>query len=153
GRQRRRGSDVDDAQEDARAAPDRDRQAMPPGMAVLWGLRPEPTRGPKPGLSVERIVRAAIGIADADGLGAVSMSRVARALGLTTMSLYRYVDSMDELRALMLGAGAGYPPEPQLAAGWRAELTRWSREQLVIFVRHPWMGHVPVSGPPLSPTS
>ena len=69
---------------------------------LLWGQPERPNRGPKPGLSVERIVRVAIEIADAEGLPAVSMQRVASEFGFTTMSLYRYVPGKNELIDLMI---------------------------------------------------
>ena len=58
-------------------------------LQLMWGGAPEPTRGPKPGLSVASIVRAAIDLADAEGLVALSMRRIAAALGVGAMSLYR----------------------------------------------------------------
>ena len=56
---------------------------LPPGLDLLWGRRERGTRGPKPGLSIEGIVAAAIKLADAEGLGAVSMARVAKELGVS----------------------------------------------------------------------
>jgi len=79
---------------------------LPPGLDLLWGRREAGQRGPKRGLSVDAIVEAAIEVGDAEGLGAVSMSRVAKELGFTTMSLYRYVTSKDELLQLMWNASA-----------------------------------------------
>ena len=83
---------------------------LPPRLQLLWGLQERPRRGPKPGLSLERIVDAAIGLADAGGLAAVSMARVAAELGFTTMSLYRYVPTKDDLLELMVDAASGLPP-------------------------------------------
>ena len=71
--------------------------ALPASIAAAWGLRERPARGPKPGLSLERIVAAAVAVARAEGVEAVSMSRVARELGSSPMSLYRYVGAKDEL--------------------------------------------------------
>ena len=82
------------------------RRALPPGLDLLWGRREPGRRGPKPGLSVDGIVAAAVRLADAEGLEAVSMARVAKELGFTTMSLYRYVTSKDELLQLMWNASA-----------------------------------------------
>lgn len=59
-------------------------------MALLWGIGKKPTRGPKPGLSVGRIVSAAVEVADAEGLSALSMRRVADRLGIGTMYLFTY---------------------------------------------------------------
>jgi AcrR family transcriptional regulator len=77
---------------------------LPADVALMWGLRDVTKRGPKPSLSVEDIVRAAIEIADAEGLAAVSMARVAERLGNSTMALYRHVKSKDELLILMSDA-------------------------------------------------
>ena len=67
--------------------PTEDTPALPPGLDLLWGRRGAGTRGPKADLSVDAIVETAVAIADADGLDAVSMARVANGLGFTTMSL------------------------------------------------------------------
>ena len=64
---------------------------LPRGVALAWGVAADPQRGPKREMSVERIVDAAVELADAEGLGAVSMAAVAARLGYTPMSLYRYV--------------------------------------------------------------
>ena len=58
---------------------------LPPGLDLLWGRRGTGRRGPRRGLSIEAIVAAAIRVADSEGLDAVSMARVARELGFTTM--------------------------------------------------------------------
>ena len=74
-----------------------------------------PTRGRGPRLSLERIVAAAVRVAAADGLQAVSMSRVAADLGVSTMSLYRYVAAKDELLALMADLAFEAPPGAERA--------------------------------------
>ena len=67
-------------------------------LELLWGIAgPRGRRGPRPGLSVERIVRAAIAIADRDGLEAVTMRRLADSLGVRPMALYTYVPGKSEL--------------------------------------------------------
>src|SRR5689334_25423292 len=76
-------------------------------MQLLWGTREPPTRGPKPGLELGGIVAAAIKLADAQGLGELSMRKVAQELGVGTMSLYRYVPGKAELLDLMLDAVYG----------------------------------------------
>src|SRR5579872_6584770 len=65
--------------------------------SVLWEAREAGSRGPKPGLSAEMVARAAVKVADAEGLDAVSMQRVAQEAGVTTMALYRYVKNKEEL--------------------------------------------------------
>jgi len=109
-------------------------------MALLWGTKPAPTRGRKPGMTVGAIVTAAVGIADAEGLDALSMRRVADELGVGTMSLYRYVPGKTELYELMLDTvmGENGPPEPD-PAGWRASLAAFARQSLAGYRRHPWL--------------
>ena len=74
---------------------------LPRGVALAWGVAADPQRGPKREMSVEKIVDAAVELADAEGLGAVSMAAVAARLGYTPMSLYRYVSAKDDLMLLM----------------------------------------------------
>lgn len=98
---------------------------LPASLEAAWGLRDRPAKGPKPGLSLERIVAAAVGVAASDGLAAVSMGRVAQELGASTMSLYRYVSAKDELYVLMQEAAVGprnpCPPwRPARAGGPRS---------------------------------
>jgi len=125
---------------------------LPNSIAVLWELRNREQRTARVGLSVERIVTAAIESADADGLAALSMSSVAKRLDFGTMSLYRHVSSKDELRQLMLDMAYGTPPRIDTAEGdWRAGLEQWARAFQEVFRRHPWMLQVSVSGPPLEP--
>ncbi|QTX05160.1 TetR/AcrR family transcriptional regulator [Agromyces archimandritae] len=127
---------------------------LPRAIALAWGVAANPQRGPKREMSIEKIVDAAIEIADAEGLGAVSMTRVAQALGFTTMSLYRYVTSKDDLVALMAEAGTGLPPEPEDGlAGWRERIRFLFRAQLGVFLRHPWLLDVPIVGSPVTPNS
>lgn len=116
----------------------------------LWGPRVQPTRGPKPALSLERIIATAIGIADAEGLAAVSMQRVAADLGFTKMSLYRYLPGKAELVALMVEQAIGDPPTLS-THNWRAGLTRWARHLLARFVRHSWALEATVGPRPLGP--
>jgi AcrR family transcriptional regulator len=116
----------------------------------LWGERAQRTRGPKPAMSLEQIADAAIAIADAEGLGAVSMQRVAADLGYTKMALYRYLPGKAELVAVMLERGLGPPPE-LTAHGWRAALTQWCRLLLAEYVRHPWAQGAMLGPRPLGP--
>ena len=125
--------------------------ALPAAVAAAWGVRESPGKGPKPGLSLERIVGAAIRIASRDGLDAVSMSRVAADLGASTMSLYRYVSAKDELVKLMVDAAYGPPPAAEPGEGWRHGLSRWAWAMRSAFQRHPWVVRIPISGLPILP--
>ncbi len=127
---------------------------LPVSLELAWGLRERPAKGPRPGLSLERIVDAAVGLAAAEGLSAVSMGRVAKQLGASTMSLYRYVAAKDELYVLMLDAAAGAPPAPpEPGTGWREALTRWARAQREMLRRNLWALRIPTAGPPATPNS
>lgn len=111
---------------------------LPRAVMIAWGMEEAPQRGPSRGLSHERIVAAAIEKADAEGLGAVTMQAVAKALGFTTMSLYRYVSSKDELLLLMQDAAFALPPKARLPEGWRAALPAWAELVREAYRAHPW---------------
>jgi AcrR family transcriptional regulator len=103
-------------------------------------------------LSLERITQAGIAIADAGGIGAVSMARVAAELGFTTMSLYRHVESKEQLLTLMVDAATGPAPKSRYQDDdWRTGLTIWVRGLIEIYRTHPWILEVPITGPPLLP--
>ncbi|MFB8229987.1 TetR/AcrR family transcriptional regulator [Cellulosimicrobium sp. NPDC055967] len=127
---------------------------LPPRLALAWGVAERPERAPKRELSIERIVETAMEIADADGLAAVSMAKVAQSLGFTTMSLYRYVTSKDDLLLLMQEAALDveYPPAHE-PADWRAELREWAQFTMAVFASHPWFLDIPVTGAPLTPNN
>ena len=121
-------------------------------MALLWRTPPTgPRRGPKAGLDVDRIVAAAVALADAEGLAGLSMRRVAAELGVGAMTLYTHVPGKGELVDLMLDSVLGelYGPEP--AGDWRARLTAVARANRDLFLRHPWALHVATGRPPLGP--
>jgi AcrR family transcriptional regulator len=111
------------------------------------------TKGPKPKLTLEAILAAAIATADEEGLEAVSMNRVAKRLGSSPMGLYRYVESKDELLALMVDAALGATPTATPGETWRAGLERCAHVMAEAMRRHPWATHVPVAGPPLTPNA
>ena len=94
--------------------------AAPTALDLLWGTRQRPRRGPKPSLSLERIVTEAIALADAEGLANLSMQHLAERLGCAKMALYRYVPGKSELVALMVDAALGDPPEHRQPTAQRA---------------------------------
>jgi AcrR family transcriptional regulator len=129
-----------------------DATELPPTVAAAWGVRDRPHKGPRPGLSLGRIVAAAVHVADAEGLAAVSMSRVATELGTAAMSLYRYVGAKDELLALMVDAAYGPPPAwPAGETSWRAGLSRWAWAMRAKIQEHPWVLRIPIGGLPTLP--
>lgn len=116
---------------------------LPRAVMIAWGMEEAPQRGPSRGLSHERIVAAAIELADAEGLAAVTMQAVAKALGFTTMSLYRYVSSKDELLLLMQDAAFALPEKTRLPQGWRAALPAWADLVREAYRAHPWGLEIP----------
>lgn len=126
---------------------------VPRVLRLLWGLEEPARRGPKRGLSLDAIAGAAVHVADTEGLGAVSMSRVAGELGFSTMSLYRYVDSKDDLLLIMANEAFGLPelPRRDRRTGWRTRLEDWAHANRAGLMRHPWLLQLPVSEPPLAP--
>ncbi|MGD0244187.1 MAG: TetR/AcrR family transcriptional regulator [Streptosporangiaceae bacterium] len=129
-----------------------DTSGLPAEVAAAWGVRERSHKGPKPALTLARIVDAAVRIADTEGLDAVSMGRVAAELGAAPMSLYRHVSAKDELRRLMVDAAWGDSPGP-LAPGetWRDGLSRWAWSMRANARAHPWAVRIPISGLPIMP--
>lgn len=111
--------------------------------ALIW-TRPEPsTRRPR--FTREQIAVAALSIADTEGLSAVSMRRVAAELRAGTMTLYYYIETKDELIALMDDAiiAEQIVPEEELPAGWYDGLTAIARRTRSALTRHPWVLAMP----------
>jgi AcrR family transcriptional regulator len=127
---------------------------LPPALAILWGRRTTGSRGPRAELDVDRIVDAAVEIARAEGLEAVSMARVAAAVGFTTMSLYRHVANKEDLLQLMWNASArGIESVVLEGDTWRDRLRSWALVQRRMIGQNEWIVQLPMSTPPLSPES
>ncbi|MDO3705676.1 TetR/AcrR family transcriptional regulator [Micromonospora sp. C28SCA-DRY-2] len=121
-------------------------------LALLWRTRERVSRKGRPDLSVDRIVRAAIEVADTEGLAALSMRRVAERLGVGTMSLYTYVPGKGELLDVMLDTVYGETARPEdVPGGWRGRLEQIARETRALYLRHPWLLQVATTRPPLGP--
>jgi AcrR family transcriptional regulator len=109
-------------------------------IALLWDEQEQPARGPKPSLDPRRIAKVAVAIADAHGLDAVSMNKVAVEFGVSGMALYRYVPGKAELVELMVEALVEQRPDLSAAGpGWRAQLTEWAARMLAVYRAHPWV--------------
>lgn len=125
---------------------------IPRGIALAWGVAASPQRGPKREMSVERIVEAAVDIADESGLAAVSMAAVANRLGYTPMSLYRYVSAKEDLVLLMQEQAIGVPAgDTAEAGGWREQLESLYHQQVQLYLRHPWVLEIAITGAPTTP--
>jgi AcrR family transcriptional regulator len=120
---------------------------------LLWGVPGPPRRGPKPKLTVADVVTAAIRLADADDLEAVTMRRVAEDLGVAPMSLYTYVPSHAELIDLMLDRAHGELADQLPGTGWRDAATAVAEDLWQLYHRHPWLLQVTTGRPPLGPNT
>jgi AcrR family transcriptional regulator len=126
---------------------------VPVIMELAWGVRSRPARGPKRALTLERIVAAGIAVAGEDGLPAVSMARVAKELGASTMALYRYVEAKEDLLELMVDTALGLPPDAVPGVSWRVGLRRWAEGIRDAYRAHPWTLKVPIASAPLGPNN
>lgn len=125
---------------------------LPRAVRLAWGLTEPGTRGPRRGLSLEKILDTAIEVADAEGAASLSMARLAKELGFTTMSLYRYVKSKDELIELITDRVVGPAPHIEPGTPWRDALAQWATSEYEALMRHRWwlqlsLGGVPPTGP------
>jgi AcrR family transcriptional regulator len=109
----------------------------------VW-LRPARSgRGPAPGHSTAEIAGAAITIADAEGLAAVTMRAVAAAIDTAPASLYRYVSTRDELLELMADQVGEYSLDEPLSGQPVTDLLALGHQALVLYHRHPWLLDIP----------
>jgi len=99
-------------------------------------------------LSRDKIARAALAIADAEGFDAVSMRRIAQEMGVGTMSLYHYVKTKADLVAAMDDAFMSEVLAPSLPGNWREALTVIAMRTRDAFLRHPWALSSMLSAPP-----
>ncbi|WP_197483426.1 TetR/AcrR family transcriptional regulator [Paenibacillus elgii] len=102
-------------------------------------------------MSLKQIVDSAIAIADKEGLSAVSMNKVAASLGFTTMALYRYVPSKEDLILLMQDAVLDISISEENSAHWRENMTALVLAIMRCFQEHPWLCDIPASGIPITP--
>ena len=124
-------------------------------LELLWHGKDRPSRGPKPALSLDQIVDAAVKLADRDGLPALSMRAVATELGVGTMSLYRYVPSKGELLDLMLDHVYAKEDRTEWAklTDWRATMDWMAHGRWQHCHNHPWLLQVNQARPVLGPNA
>jgi len=120
---------------------------------VIWERVGRPARGPHPSLTHERIARAAVAIADEEGIESVSMRKVAARLGAGTMSLYRYIDGKDDLTDLMVDQVYGEARCEPHSGCWRTDLASIARDIRSVTLRHRWLANVryPTARPTFGP--
>jgi AcrR family transcriptional regulator len=120
-------------------APESDDDGTVPGRRpTIWERIERPARGPRPALTHEQIADAAIEIADREGLGAVSMRRLADRLGVATMALYRYVAGKNDVFELMIDR-VHAEVRVDREAGWRALSRAYAEQSRAMVLRHPWV--------------
>ncbi len=128
-----------------------------PGVGTVVGPPPRSRRtaiAPDgvPDLNRDEVVRMGIAIADAEGLAALSMRRIAAELGVSTMALYRYVGGKDALVVQMVDAALGEFPLGEIPAYWRDAVTAVARVHWAAYRRHLWLASaISLSRPQLVP--
>lgn len=128
-----------------------------PSLRLLWRHRaaspeePKTKRGPKQKVSVDEVVDAAIDLADAEGLDAVTMRAIAQRFGLGAMTLYSYVPNRDALMVLMADQATGRTVLPELPEDPRKRLELVARLQYDELRAHPWLLEVQDVRPWLGP--
>ena len=120
-------------------------------LALLWRRTEGGRRGPKPKLSVDAVVDAAIALADESGLEAVTMRAVAERLGVSAMTLYTYVPGKAELLDLMLDALWLAMRRHGWSGDWRSRLREVAEANRALYSAHPWAARVTTARPPLGP--
>lgn len=122
-------------------------------LRLLWrDPAATPRHGPRQGLTVDQIVTAATALADADGLDAVTMRRLADNLGVVPMTLYTYVPGKAELLDLMLDAAYQRMPRTDITGQpWRQRVAAIAAENRALFEAHPWAAAITTGRPPLGP--
>ena len=123
-------------------------------LGLLWRRTlgtPQGSRGPKQRVSVDEVIRAAIAVADEEGLPALSMRKVVDRLGLKLMSIYTYVPGRSELIGLMVDEVMGEQELPPHEGTLRERLTTVARQMWDEFHRHPWLLQVDNSRPWIGP--
>lgn len=106
---------------------------------VIWNRPARASRGPAPSLTRQEIAAAAVRLADAEGLEDLSMRGLAADLGVGAASLYRYVESKDELIELMADAVMGSDMRIRAGRDWRSHLRSYARALRAMIQKHPWM--------------
>ncbi|MFI2610642.1 TetR/AcrR family transcriptional regulator [Kitasatospora sp. NPDC018619] len=104
----------------------------------LWERLARPAPAPRTTLTPQRIAEAAVAVADAEGLDAVTMRRLAAELGVAPMAAYRYVSGKDELIELMVDFVYSRLPLDAPAGGWRDTMRTLALALRAMHLAHPW---------------
>ncbi|WP_129842263.1 TetR/AcrR family transcriptional regulator [Streptomyces sp. RFCAC02] len=120
---------------------------------LLWRTHRPGRRGPRGSLTLDQIVAAAIEVAREVGIAGLSMRKVAERLGVTTMSLYRYVPSKDDLLDLMFESVTGQPDADDWPTTWREGLAAYALAMRELMLADDWLLDIPIGGPPMGPNN
>jgi AcrR family transcriptional regulator len=115
----------------------------------MWGLRlagrrrlmatkPRASATPRLPLNRERVLRAALDLADRDGIEALSMRKLGRELGVEAMSLYNHVANKDDLLDGLADMVVGEIEVPSVGDDWKAAMRRRAISAREMLTRHPW---------------
>lgn len=100
--------------------------------------KPEKRTNRREPLTREHILRTAIRVADAEGLDALSMRRLAQEVGVEAMSLYHHVANKDAVLDGIADLVVAEIAVPEIRGDWRAEMRKRSTSAHEVFLRHPW---------------
>ena len=106
---------------------------------VIWARPTRGARGPQPTHTRDDLAAAAVRLADAEGIDAVTIRRVAAELGAAPTALYRYVSRKGELFELMVDAVIGEESPPEHSGDWRTDLRVIAENTRAGALRHPWL--------------
>jgi AcrR family transcriptional regulator len=119
---------------------------------LAWTLRDTELGDVDRGLNAGKVVRAAIALADEEGLNGLSIRQLGQRLGFATMAVYRHVRSRDELLVLMVDVALGPPPDSVSEASiWQDAVRSWGCSLFARYQAHPWLLDVPALGLPTTP--
>jgi AcrR family transcriptional regulator len=112
--------------------------------------QPAQTPEPRVPLSRDRVLLAAIGLADRAGIESLSMRRLGQELGVEAMSLYNHVANKDDILGGMVDIVMGEIELPASGADWKAGIRRTAKSAYEVLLRHPWSASLVLSGPRVS---
>lgn len=112
--------------------------------------QPKPIPEPRLPLTRERVLHAAIGLADEAGIEALSMRKLGQELGVEAMSLYNHVANKDDILGGMVDIVMGEIELPANGAEWKTAIRRTAKSAYEVLLRHPWSASLVLSGPGVS---
>jgi AcrR family transcriptional regulator len=105
----------------------------------LWERLERPAPAARPVLTAHRIGTVAVEIADAEGIDAVTMRRIASEMGIAPMAAYRYLSGKDEVLEVMVDLVYGDMEMPDDTKGWRETMRALAVHTRVLVLKHPWV--------------